>query len=142
MKAGFKLLLIALIAAGGVLIWHFSSGHRTIQQLLTENKELQKAITNLSAEEQIGYAKVLDQEWREGRLYTRLVFVQTAAEDPAEQVFKKEFEIEGDVIHFDALVVRFGNQLVMDGSERAICLWRRVYGESMRPEERNVCRYL
>lgn len=135
MKVVFRILLIVLIAAGGVFVWYISSGQRTIQQLLTENKELQKAITNLSAEEQIGYAKVLDQEWREGRFYTKLVFVQTAADDPAKQVLKKEFEIEGDVVHFDALVVRFGNELVMDGRERAICLWRRVYGEYMRPED-------
>jgi len=129
------MILMAAVAGGGVFVWHITSGRQTIQQLLTENKELQTAITNLSAEQQIGYAKVLDQENREGRLYTRLVFVQTSAEDPSKQILKKEVEIEGDVIHFDALVVRFGSQLVMDGSERAICLWRRVYGEKMPPEE-------
>lgn len=135
MKKIAGLILIAVLATGGVFLWRSSSGHRTIQQLLTENKELQKSISNLSFEQQIGYAKVLDQEWREGRQFTRLVFVQTSADDPSQTVLKKEVEIEGDIAHFDALVVRFGNELVMDGRERAICLWRRLYGEKMRPEE-------
>jgi hypothetical protein len=135
MKTVVKIIFIAVLGAGGVYLWHVSSGQRTIRQLLTENKELQQSISNLSFEQQIGYAKVLDQEWREGRQFTRLVFVQTSAEDPAEPLLKKEVEIEGDVAHFDALIVRFGNELVMDGRARAICLWRRLYGEKMAPEE-------
>lgn len=135
MKAVFRIILIIVIAAGGVIAWRVTSGRQTIQKLLTENKELQKAITNLNAEQQIGYAKVVDQKTREGRLFTRLLFVQTAAEDSSDPILKKEFEIEGDIIHFDALIIRFGNQLVMDGSQRAICLWRRVYGETMKPED-------
>ncbi len=135
MKRFIQLVLLVAVAAGGGLIWHFASGQRTIQQLLTENKALQQAITNLTDEERIGYAKVVDQQYREGRLFTQILFVQMSADDPTEQILKREFEIEGDVIHFDALVVRFGSQLVMDGRQRALCLWRRVYGEKMRPEE-------
>jgi hypothetical protein len=135
MKKIAGLVFIAILGTAGFFLWRSSSGQRTIQQLLTENKELQKALSNLSFEQQIGYAKVLDQEWREGKQFTRLVFVQTSAEDPAKPLLKKEIEIEGDIAHFDALIVRFGNELVMDGRARAICLWRRLYGEKMPPED-------
>ena len=50
----------------------------TIQELLAENKSLKRAISNLSDESQIGYAKVIAQETKEGELYTTLKFVETA----------------------------------------------------------------
>ncbi len=135
MKTAVKGLAAVVLAAAGMYLWYVHTSQRTIRQLLTENKELQKAISNLTFEQQIGYAKVLDQQWRQERQYTRLVFVQTSAEDPSKPLLKKEVEIEGDIAHFDALIVRFGNELVMDGRSRAICLWRRVYGEKMPPED-------
>lgn len=124
-----------LILGGGGVAWYQAAGHRTIDKLLTENRQLKQAITNLSEETQIGYAKVISQEVRKGKLFTQLLFVETQPNDPLAPVLKKEFTIEGDVVHFDALIVTFGQQLVMDGRERAIYLWRRVYGETSPPYE-------
>jgi hypothetical protein len=106
----------------------------TIRQLLAENKELRRAITNLTAEEQIGYAKIISQEKRNGRFFTTMKFVETARNNKLEKILEKEYTIEGDIIHFDALIVKFGNKMVMDGREKALYLWRRVYGETMAPE--------
>jgi hypothetical protein len=128
-----KITIALLLFAGGGVFWHRMSADRTIDELLKENHHLKDAISNLSAETQIGYAKVLSQEVRDGRLYTRLLFVETQPNEPTKPVLKKEFEIEGDVAHFDAMIVNFGQQLVMDGQERAIYLWRRIYGETSPP---------
>ena len=106
----------------------------TIRQLLAENKELRRAITNLTAEEQIGYAKIISQENRNGKLFTTMKFVETARNNKLEKILEKEYTIEGDIIHFDALIVKFSNKMVMDGREKALYLWRRVYGETMAPE--------
>lgn len=106
----------------------------TIRQLLAENKELRRAITNLTAEEQIGYAKIISQENRNGKLFTTMKFVETARNNKLEKILEKEYTIEGDIIHFDALIVKFGNKMVMDGRGKALYLWRRVYGETMAPE--------
>ncbi len=125
-------LLVA--AGGGIYAWRALSGNQTIARLLTENTELKNAITNLRTETQIGYAKVLSQETRDGRLFTRLLFVETRPHQPLQPVSKKEYEIQGDVVHFDALIVKFDARLVMDGKERALYLWRRIYGEHMAPE--------
>lgn len=128
------IVIFAVIAGVGPLIWkyHFN---KNIEQLLRENKELQSAITNLKTERQIGYAKIISQTGGEGKVITKLKFVETERNDMLKRVLEKEYEIEGDVIHFDALIVKFDEQLVMDGKERAIYLWRRIYSDKMRPED-------
>lgn len=107
--------------------------NKTIEQLLSENQDLKNAISNLTQEDQIGYAKVLSQSYKDGTLYTKLLFVETAPGDPTQHILRKEFEIEGDIVHFDAIIVKFTNELVADGKERAMYMWRRVYGENMPP---------
>ena len=107
---------------------------KTIHELLAENKHLKQAITNLTREEQIGYAKVISQQTIDEKLLTTIKFVETARDDKLKKILEKEYTIEGDIIHFDALIVKFGNKMVMDGTSRALYLWRRVYGEKMTPE--------
>ena len=106
----------------------------TIHKLLTENKHLKQAITNLTYEDQIGYAKVIAQEPNEGRLLTTIKFVETARDDRSKVILEKEYTIEGDVVYFDALIVKFGDKIVMDGTTKALYLWRRIYGEKMAPD--------
>jgi hypothetical protein len=110
-------------------------GAKTIHELLAENKHLKQAITNLTSEEQIGYAKVINQETTNEQLLTTIKFVETARDDKLKTILEKEYTIAGDIIYFDALIVKFGNKIVMDGKTRALYLWRRVYGEKMAPEE-------
>jgi len=136
-----KMSLVGLVITGAILVGFVYMGrgvyHRamTIHQLLTENKELKEAITNLTDEDQIGYAKVLGQEAADGGLVTRLKFVETARDDKLRRILEKEYEIPGDVVHFDALIVKFGDKMVMDGKARALYLWRRIYGDKTPPEQ-------
>lgn len=114
----------------------FYKGAMTIHDLLGENQQLKEAITNLTAEDQIGYAKVISQRpGDDGRLLTTLRFVETSREDKTRRILQKEYTIEGDVIHFDALIVKFTDEMVMDGKARALYIWRRVYGEKTAPED-------
>ena len=128
------LLAIAVLAVAAVLGKAFWLSSRTIFDLLTENKKLKQAISSLTAESQIGYAKVLSQKSENGEMVTRLLFVETARDDPARRILEREYRIEGDVVYFDALIVKFSDQYVMDGKARSLYLWRRVYGESRPPE--------
>jgi len=128
--ATFVFLGVLLYVGRG---WFY--GAQTIHKLLTENKQLKGAITNLTQEEQIGYAKVISQERREGKLFTTIRFVETARNDRLKKVLEKDYTIEGDIIHFDALIVKFGGKMVMDGKKKALYLWRRVYGENTAPEQ-------
>ena len=128
------IVILGAIAGLGLLIWksHFN---KNIEQLLKENKELQSAITNLKVERQIGYAKVISQTDEEGEIITKLKFVETDRKDMLKRVLEKEYEIEGDIIHFDALIVKFDEKLVMDGKEKALYLWRRIYSDKIKPED-------
>jgi hypothetical protein len=139
MKNGkVKISTIVILAAVLVAAGYFGRGYllreMTIHQLLNENKQLKSAITNLTAEEQIGYAKVISQETKDGKVVTKLRFVETARDDKLKKIIEKDYTIEGDIVHFDALIVKFGDKMVMDGKERAMYLWRRVYGEGMAPQ--------
>jgi len=130
------LIIVAIgLAVAAYLARGFYHGAATIHELLTENKHLKQAITNLTGEEQIGYAKVIYQETRDGKLFTTIRFAETARDDKLKRILEKECTIEGDIIHFDALIVKFGNKMVMNGEAKALYLWRRVYGEKMSPEQ-------
>ena len=136
MKRLFKfittiLMLTVLAFVGGSIFY----GTKTLHDLLANNEKLKAAITSLTHEDQIGFAKVLKQEERDGKLYTTLRFVETARDDIMRIVVEKEYEIEGDVIHFDALIVTFSDEAVMDGKARSLYLWRRIYGEQMNPAD-------
>jgi hypothetical protein len=134
-----RLFVLIILGICLVPVAYFGKGYyrsaKTIHQLLTDNKHLKQAITNLTDEEQIGYAKVVDQQTIDGKLLTTIKFVETARDDKLKKILEKEYTIEGDIIHFDALIVKFSNKMVMDGKTRALYLWRRVYGEKMAPEK-------
>jgi hypothetical protein len=126
-----SLPLVVLAFVGGSLFY----GTKTVHDLLGDNQKLKAAISSLVQEDQIGFAKVIRQETRDGKLFTTLRFVETARGDMTRKVLEKEYEIEGDVVHFDTLVVTFSDQAVMDGKARSLYLWRRIYGEHQSPAD-------
>jgi len=134
-KTVFYGLVVAGIIAGVYVGRSRFGAAKTIHQLLTENRQLKTAITNLTDEDQIGYAKVLGQHQQDGKLFTTIRFVETDRDDNLKRVLEKDYLVEGDIVHFDALVVKFGRQMVMDGEQKALYLWRRVYGEKTAPED-------
>jgi hypothetical protein len=111
-------------------------GGTAISELLTENKTLKKALTNLTEENKIGYAKVISQtkDVNGAVISTTLKFVETARDNELNQILQRQYTIEGDIVHFDALIVKFSDKMVMDGKQRSMYLWRRVYGEKMTPQ--------
>jgi len=125
------LTLIVLAFVGAALFY----GSKTVHDLLGNNQKLKAAITSLTHEDQIGFAKVIKQEKRDGVLFTTLRFIETDRGDILTPILEKEYEIEGDIVHFDTLIVTFSDQAVMDGNARSLYLWRRVYGEHMSPAE-------
>jgi hypothetical protein len=136
--AALPTLIFVLIIIGAVYLVAIGiyRGGTALNDILTENKALKKSITNLTDESKIGYAKVIDQKKdANGKvLTTTLRFVETARDNELQKVLEREYTIEGDIIHFDALIVKFSDKLVMDGRKRSLYLWRRIYGEKMSPE--------
>jgi len=127
------MVLAALVTASilGISFYHSTA---SIHKLLTENHQLNKAVRNLTQEEQIGYATLQSQSRNDlGELESVVRFVQTAADNPQTTVSEQLFVVRGDIIYFDALIVKFTNEYVKDGTERALYLWRRIYGETTTP---------
>jgi hypothetical protein len=133
-RVAFYIMALACLAAIAYIGHGWFYGAATIRELLTENKQLKQAITNLTLEDQIGYAKVISQENRDGKLFTNVRFVETARGDNLKKVLEKNYTVEGDIVHFDALIVKFGDKMIMNGKGKALYLWRRVYGENTAPE--------
>ncbi|MFA5689372.1 MAG: hypothetical protein WC959_09540 [Kiritimatiellales bacterium] len=125
------LILVALIFVAGTLFY----GTKSIHDILHENKKLQQSLSYLTTEDQIGFAKVIQREVRAGQVFSTIRFVETARDNKLAPVLVREYEIEGDTVYFDALIVTFSDQAVMDGKARALYLWRRVYGESQSPAD-------
>jgi hypothetical protein len=127
---------LTALAVAAVLGLSFYFSSSSIHSLLTENHELNKAITNLTQEAQIGFATVISQDTDAlGQISTVLKFVQTAAGNPKEIVDEQVYTIQGDVVHFDALIVKFSDAYVREGKQRALYLWRRIYGEQTAPDQ-------
>lgn len=129
------LALLAAGAGGGIAGWLHLTANATIDELMGENRDLRLSLSNLNEVEQVGYAKVVEQERRNGTLYTTLKLIQTDPRDPTQRLAEQTFSIEGDVVHFDALVVKFAPRLVESGEQRALFIWRRIYGEQQRPAD-------
>ena len=130
------LMALAALVTAVILGMTFYHSTASIHELLTENHELNKAVRNLTQEDHIGYATLQSQSKNElGELQSVVRFVQTAAGDPKTIVSEQLFTITGDIVHFDALIVKFTNEYVKDGSERALYLWRRIYGETTTPAD-------
>ena len=82
-----RISLAGVVVIGAILAFvaymgrGYYRGAMTIHQLLTENKQLKQAITNLTEENQIGYAKVIEQQEKDVVLVTTIKFVETARDD-------------------------------------------------------------
>lgn len=130
------LLVLAALATAGVLGVAFYFSSSSIHSLLTENHKLNRAIRNLTDEQQIGFATLKSRSRNElGEVESLVRFVQTAPGHPDKIVSEELFVVEGEVIHFDALIVKFSDAFVKDGKGRALYLWRRIHGDDEAPSE-------
>ena len=127
-------LALAVLLTAAILGASFYYSTTSIHQLLSENQQLKQAVRNLTEETQLGYALLQSQSANQnGELTSVVRLVQTAAGNPKEIVSEQLFHIKGDVVYFDALIVKFTDDYVKDGTERALYLWRRIYGEQTQP---------
>jgi len=131
-----RVALLAVVVTAAVLGVAFYFSSSSIHSLLTENHQLNKAIRNLTEERQIGFATLASRSRNaRGEQESLVRFVQTVPGKPNEIVSEELFVVVGEVIHFDALIVKFSDDFVKDGKGRALYLWRRIYGDNQAPAE-------
>jgi hypothetical protein len=103
-----------------------------------ENQRLTEAVKLLKVDHRIGQITVLSQHGsaEAGDLTTTFDFVEV--NDQGQPLEKpRTFTIKGDVVYIDAWVVKFADEYVERGDPlrgTAICLFRRLFGESQAPK--------
>jgi hypothetical protein len=112
------LLALGAIAAGG---WWFYQGRQEVEVL-------KQIVSRLTAEERVAEVAVQDiTEDAEGRMQKiRLKIVEIASGNQTLQPVYCDFSLN-DVVHFEALVIRLNDELIMDGEGKSIHLFRRAF---------------
>ena len=110
------------------------------EQIHEQQQELERldlAVRLLKVDRRVARIEVLDQQLEEGGAVkaTTVAFVELdAAGEPLAE--PRRFTIEGDVLHVDAWVAKFQDELVQSGDPlkaASLYLFRRLYGDYQRP---------
>ncbi|MBS0660095.1 MAG: hypothetical protein JSR82_17790 [Verrucomicrobia bacterium] len=134
-----KQLIVGATAVLAAVLGTAYYGFQTVKditQLLKENQELKASIARLTSEQEIGIAQVTAQErGADGQLRTTVRFVELPLNAGR---IDTEYTFSGDVLYFEALVVKFEEPLVARGEERALYVWRRLYAEKVAPADGKI----
>lgn len=131
--------LTILVIAGsfGIAYYrdHYSAEHH-IAELEQQKKELQQFVDRLTSERRVAQLLVVDQKTVNGALRTTLMFKEVSR-DGSELPFK-EFTIDGNEVHIDAMVIKFDHGLVEHDDPlrgHSIALFTEVYGRHQSPAQ-------
>ena len=140
-KPFFRSLLPVLwlgIATGGIFLYF--QGEKQIlkwdlESALRENKDLQEAISNLTATQAIAYVDVSRRrDNKKGGIYVDLTFTEMDRNDPTKILREEEVTTHGDETYFDASVVVLCDEFIKKG-HKSLFLWKRIFGSSQSPEQ-------
>ncbi|MCK6485358.1 MAG: hypothetical protein HUU22_02875 [Phycisphaerae bacterium] len=122
----------------GVALWAVNDAEQVarIRRLEFEKSELQKVVGRLKTERRVAklYVSAQSKDTTDGGLRTRLDFIEFDRANKA--LPTRTFEVHGDTVYLDALVIRFSDEFVERGDAlkgHSIHLFRRIFGEHQRP---------
>jgi hypothetical protein len=112
------LLALGAIAAGG---WWFYQGRQEVEVL-------KQIVSRLTAEERVAEVAVQEiVEGAEGKMEKiRLKIVEIVSGNQPQKPIYCEFSVN-DVVHFEALVIRLNDELIMEGKGKSIHIFRRAF---------------
>jgi hypothetical protein len=122
------LLGLAFVGGGAATAWFFLSAGRHDAEL----RRLREVIDRLQAERRIAEIHVLRQDAQTTTFRFREVRPDGAP------LHERDFTIQGDVVYFDALVIKFEHAYVEQGDHlrgRSLYLFERVFGEHQEPAQ-------
>ncbi len=104
-----------------------------------EITRLETAMRLLKVDHRVAYLDVLKQAGsaKDGNLTTTFRFTEVNPEGKPLQE-NREFTVRGDMVHVDALVVKFDDKSIEEGDplrSTSLCLFKRIYGDKQKPEE-------
>lgn len=133
-----SLALLILLGTGGFLAYEkFTEEQARFAALAAESEERGRIIDRLTRSSRVAQTMVV-KRWTEadGRVLTKIRFVET--DDEQNELSRKDLIVEGETVYFDALVLKFDQELVGQADElrgKSILLFRRIFGEHQKPSE-------
>ncbi len=126
---------LAVIGCVGLLFYQRTAKDAArIVELEQDNARLSSVVERLQLEQRIAEFVVTRQERIEGQLHTRLLLVER--DRSGEPLPPRSFDLIGDQIHIDALVVKFPKDEVEAGDPlrgHALLLLEKIYGDAQPP---------
>src|SRR5581483_1224115 len=114
----------------------FSTDHR-IAELQQQKHELEEVVKRLEGVRRVAKVLVTDQWVENGVQKTKLLWVEYGR-DGQSTLDAKEFVIDGNEAHFDALLIKFSDGFLEKGDAlrgQSIALFTRVYGRNQSPAD-------
>jgi len=112
-----------------------SALEKEVAALEIELETLKESLLRLTRQERLARFSVQGQEVRDGVRHTTIRFVEI--DDQEREIGPPRiFTIEGDVVHIDALIIKFDDNLVISGDQsrgHPLLLFRRAYGDRQAP---------
>jgi hypothetical protein len=141
LRATLKFSVVTtLLLAAGVGFFFYQQHDATAEKLRAaekRNEYLKSVVARLTSERRVADVIVTDQNTDPdtGKQKTTLLFVEYARDGST--LPAKQFAIDGNVAHLDALVVKFAGKFVEENDPlkgQSVALFTRLYGESQAPE--------
>jgi hypothetical protein len=139
-RSGVKLVfLVAVVSAAAVGVYTYREHHSMEAELQHEQQrtaQLQQIVQRLGAERRVADVMVTDQQAIDGTLRTTILFVEYGPSGTS--LPAKRFTIDGNMVHLDALVVKFEGRFVEQNDPlrgHSIALFTRLYGDSQSPAQ-------
>ena len=135
-----SLLLVAVVSAATVGVYVFRAQHSVDAELQREQQrtaELRQIVQRLTAERRVADVIVTDQQTVAGVVHTTILFVEYGRDGAS--LPARRFTIEGNMIHLDAMVVKFDGKFVEENDPlrgHSIALFTGLYGD---PEQACGC---
>jgi hypothetical protein len=142
-KSASKILLVAALVLGAGFALYQYDQNRTETLLRKENeelkaqkKELQEYIAKLTSSRRVAEMVVTDQTYSNGQFSTTLLFSELTPDN--KRLPPRFFTIKGDVVHVEALTIRFDYDTVKStdpNKGQSVCLFQRLYGNFQAPND-------
>ncbi len=132
------LVVLVLTLGGGVGLYLYlqhNSAARQIARLEEQKQELTQFVQRLSTEKRVADVIVSRTETIDHVLHTTLLFVEY--DKKGQPLPAKTLVVQGAMIHFDALVIKFDRDFVQRNDPlrgHSIALFTKVYGDHQAPE--------
>lgn len=135
-KIGLAYMILGVVL-GGVIYTAFQLKNLYHEKQI-EIERLNTIVTRFKGEDRIAQVIVTDRsvDPETGEIITAIKFLENDRDQNTLQ--PRHFKIKGDVIYFDALVIKFDHDYIERGEAlrgKSIALFRRVFGETQAPED-------